>query len=79
MANEQISNKQRGFISRLIIRLIINSCAIYVAALIIPGIHIGGWKAILLVAAIFGLVNALIRPFVSGGNIKTKERTDHVT
>lgn len=53
-----------GWIYRLIIRLVINAAAIYVAALAISGIHLEGWKAIILVAVIFGLVNALIRPFV---------------
>lgn len=53
-----------GWVYRLLIRLAMNAAAIYVAALAISGIHLEGWKAIVLVAAIFGLVNALIRPFV---------------
>ena len=57
--------KRRGCITGLIIRLIINSCALYVAALLISGLHIGGWGSILFVALVFGCVNALIKPFVS--------------
>ena len=57
--------KQRGFLSKLIIRLVINACALYVATQLIPGLHIGGWKTILLVALVFGIVNAFIKPFVS--------------
>lgn len=53
-----------GWIYRLLIRLAINAAAIYVAALAISGIHLEGWKAIVLVAVIFGLVNAVIKPFV---------------
>ena len=60
-------NKSRkpGLIQRFILRFIINAVALYVASLLISGIHLDGWKAILLVAVIFGLVNAFIKPLVS--------------
>jgi len=35
------------------------------AALLIPGIHLAGWNAILFVTIIFGLVNTIIKPLVS--------------
>ncbi|MFC1953741.1 phage holin family protein, partial [Chloroflexota bacterium] len=54
-----------SLIKNLLIRFIINAAAIYMAALIIPGIHLAGWNAILLVAVIFGLVNTIIKPLVS--------------
>lgn len=54
-----------GPINRLIIRLIVNACALYVAAWAVPGIQLEGWKAILMAALIFGIVNALIKPLVS--------------
>ncbi len=50
---------------RLFIRIIINALAIWVMTLVLPAIHVqqsvGG---ILIIAIIFGLVNALIRPIV---------------
>ncbi len=54
-----------GLVKNILIRFLINAAAIYMAALIIPGIHLAGWKAILLVAALFGLVNTIIKPLVS--------------
>jgi len=65
MPDKKDESDQRGFLARLLIRLIINSCALYVAGLLISGLHIDGWKTILLVAIVFGIVNALIRPLVS--------------
>jgi putative membrane protein len=52
---------------RLILRLVINVIAIWAATFLLPSaISIeGGWMAWLVVAVIFGLVNALIRPIVS--------------
>lgn len=55
--------------SKLIIRLVINAAALWVAAQIVPGIHLGEGPnvsvvSLLLVALIFGLVNALIKPIV---------------
>jgi len=51
---------------RLIIRLVINVLALLAAVWLIPGIDFVGerWWMLIVVAAIFGLVNALIRPIV---------------
>lgn len=49
----------------LLIRFIINAVAIYITALVVPGIHIEGLTAIAGVAVLFGLVNAVIKPIVS--------------
>jgi len=51
---------------KLVLRILINAAALWVTALILPNINltenIGG---ILIVAIIFGLVNALIRPIIN--------------
>ncbi len=48
---------------RLIIRLLINAAAIWVTARALPGISVAdGFGNVLLVAVIFGVVNAFIRP-----------------
>jgi putative membrane protein len=50
----------------LLLRWIINAVALAVAATFVSGIHVdGGWLVLALVALIFGLVNALIRPVVT--------------
>ena len=50
---------------RIIIRLLINAAALWVAAYLIDGIGLeGDALSILIVAAIFGLVNAFIKPIV---------------
>lgn len=50
---------------KFLLRVVINAIAIWVAAYIVPGLDLTGnvlnW---LIVAVIFGLVNALIRPIV---------------
>lgn len=55
--------------SQLLIRLVINAAALYVAAWLVPGVRLGEGSEVavttlLLVAVIFGLVNALIKPVV---------------
>lgn len=49
--------------TRLLIRLVVNAAALYVAAWALKGIHFQGslW-ALLGVSLVFGVVNALIRP-----------------
>jgi putative membrane protein len=51
----------------LLLRLIINAIALYAATRInIPGLSFeGDWKTLFIVAFIFGLVNALVRPLIS--------------
>lgn len=57
----------------LIVRLLINALALLVAAWLVPGIHLSAarghavpndWLTLAIVALIFGLVNAIIRPIV---------------
>src|SRR5512136_967101 len=52
--------------NRCLLRWLINAAALYVAARIVPGIQVGdSVLAVLGVALVFGLVNALIRPLLS--------------
>jgi len=49
----------------LIIRLFVNAVALWVAAQLVGGVELAGeFWAVMLVAAVFGLVNALIKPFL---------------
>lgn len=53
--------------TRLILRWAINAVAIWVAISFVPGIHPAqtGWIPIVILALIFGLVNALLRPLIT--------------
>lgn len=45
------------------IRLFVNAVALSVAAYVVPGIDLsGGFGAVLLVALVFGLINAVLKP-----------------
>lgn len=48
-----------------VIRLIVNALALSVAAYVVPGIRLsGGAVALLLVAFVFGVVNAILKPIL---------------
>jgi putative membrane protein len=50
----------------LIIRWLINTLALYVAVRVVPGVHYtGGPAGLVIVAALFGLVNATLRPLLA--------------
>jgi putative membrane protein len=52
-------------VRKLLLRLIINAAALYVATELVPDITVeGGWQVLLIVALIFGVINALIRPLL---------------
>ena len=51
--------------SKLIIRLVINAVALWVASRIVPGIYVAdNVGSLLFVALIFGIINALIKPVI---------------
>jgi putative membrane protein len=47
-----------------VIRWLILSAAVWVAAWLIDGIHLEGWESTLLVGLILGLLNAILRPIL---------------
>jgi len=46
----------------LVIRLLINALAIYIASQIVPGVHLADLKTALFVAIVLGVINAVVRP-----------------
>jgi len=52
-------------VRRILLRLLINALALWVAVEIVPGIYAENPLTIVIVALIFGVVNALIRPIVT--------------
>jgi putative membrane protein len=57
-------NEDENWFLSLLIRWAINSLALWVAAELIPGITYDDWKSVLIAAAVFGLVNAFVKPLV---------------
>lgn len=51
---------------RFVLRLLINAVALYAAVYLVDGIHLqnNSWLAIFVLALIFGLINALLRPLL---------------
>lgn len=51
---------------KLILRWLIIAISLYVAVLVVPGIHVdgNGWIAFSVMALVLGLVNAFIRPIL---------------
>ncbi len=48
----------------MILRWLINALALYLTALLLPGITLRGLGATLIAAAVLGIVNAVIRPLL---------------
>ncbi len=49
---------------RILVRILVNAAALWVAARIVPGIEAGGIGSILATALVFGVLNAFIKPFL---------------
>lgn len=51
---------------KFVVRLLINAAALWVATKIVPGVtHSGSGGSLLLVALVFGVLNALLRPILA--------------
>lgn len=46
----------------LFVRFVVNGVALWVASLLVRGFEIGSWQALIVGAAVFGIVNAFIKP-----------------
>ena len=60
-----------GWIGNVVVKTVINGAALYLAAVIVPGIHLGEEGntgqtiiTILVVALIFGIINTVLKPLV---------------
>jgi putative membrane protein len=49
----------------LLLNLIISSLAVFVAAAVLPGVHIDGYVTVVLVAIVFGVINAVVKPILT--------------
>ena len=48
----------------LLIRWALNALALYVVAYLVPGFTYSGWVAIVIAAAVLGLLNAIVKPIL---------------
>jgi putative membrane protein len=52
---------------KLVLRWLITAAAVWAATQFVPGIRYdGNWQTLFVVAIIFGLVNAVVRPIIKG-------------
>ncbi|MEO8348846.1 MAG: phage holin family protein [Acidobacteriota bacterium] len=50
---------------RFLLRLLATAAALWIATQIVPGVtHTGPWTSLLLVAIVFGILNAIVRPIL---------------
>jgi putative membrane protein len=50
---------------RFILRALVAAAGFWVAAHLVPGVHVTGWKTVLAAGLLLGLVNAFVRPIVT--------------
>lgn len=51
-------------LARLIVRMIFGALGLWVAAHFVPGVYVRGAEALVVAAALLGIVNAIVRPIV---------------
>lgn len=48
----------------MFIQLFINALAFYITSYIIPGVVIGGWQTLLVIAVVWGILTVVIKPIL---------------
>ncbi len=51
--------------TRFILRGLVAALGFWVAAHLVPGVHIVGWKTLVIAGFLLGLANAMVRPIVT--------------
>jgi putative membrane protein len=51
-------------IRNIVVKLVINAAALWVADLLVGGIRIGDWQALVVMAALLALINTFAKPFL---------------
>ena len=49
----------------MLFRALINALGLWLASVIVPGVHIGDWQSLVAGTAIFAIVNALLKPLAA--------------
>lgn len=49
----------------IILRWLIIACTVFLIGMYMPGVTVSSWYSALIVAAVFGILNAIIRPLLS--------------
>jgi putative membrane protein len=49
----------------LLVHLIVLALALWVASNVVPGVHVASWSALIVGAAVLGIVNAVVRPVMT--------------
>lgn len=49
----------------LLVHWVVLAIALWVAAYIVPGVHVAGWGPLLIGAAVLGVVNTVVRPVMT--------------
>jgi len=60
-----IGSRLMPFLIRLLLAWGINAAALWVADALLPGVHIHGWWAYIIGAAVLGIANAVIKPILT--------------
>jgi putative membrane protein len=50
---------------RFILRALVAAAGLWIAAHLVPGVHVTGWKTLLAAGLVLGIVNAFVRPVVT--------------
>jgi len=46
------------------LKLLLNAIAFYVVAYLVPGVHIVGWQALIVVALVWGILSMILKPIL---------------
>jgi putative membrane protein len=50
---------------RFILRALVSALGFWLAAKVVPGVHVDGWETLVLAGLILGVVNAIVRPILT--------------
>ena len=49
----------------MLLRVLVNALGLWLASVVVPGVHIGDWQSLVVGTALFAIVNTLLKPLAA--------------
>lgn len=61
----RLSPDPNDSLGAMLLRVVLNAAGLWIASVLVPGVHIGDWQSLVVGTALFAIVNAVLKPLVA--------------
>ncbi len=61
----QFSSGPGDSLPAMLFRVVVNAVGLFLASVLVPGVHVGDWQSLVVGTALFAIVNAVLKPLAA--------------